>query len=110
LIGLAQVRRRFHKRIEHGLQVEGRAADDLEHVGGCSLLLQRLTQLIEQPHILDRDDGLASEVCQKSDLFFGERPNLLAINGYCTDQLLFLEHWYADHRAGAGEIEEGRAS
>jgi hypothetical protein len=27
------------ERIEHGLQIEGRAADDLEHVGGGGLLL-----------------------------------------------------------------------
>ncbi len=31
----------FGKRIEHRLQVEGRAADHLEHVGGGGLLLQR---------------------------------------------------------------------
>ena len=39
---VAQPRCRFDKRIEHGLQVEGRAADHLEHVGGGGLLLQRL--------------------------------------------------------------------
>ena len=38
-IGLTQPRRRFDERIEHRLQIEGRAADDLEHVGGGSLLL-----------------------------------------------------------------------
>ena len=32
----------FDQRIEHRLQIEGRAADDLEHVGGGGLLLQRL--------------------------------------------------------------------
>ena len=35
----------FDERIEYGLQIEGRAADDLEHVGGGGLLLQRLAQL-----------------------------------------------------------------
>ena len=30
------------KRIEHRLQIERRAADDLEHVGGGGLLLQRI--------------------------------------------------------------------
>jgi len=40
-VGFAQPRRRFHQRIEHGLQVERRAADDLEHVGRRGLLLQR---------------------------------------------------------------------
>ena len=31
----------FDQRVEHRLQIEGRAADDLEHVGGGGLLLQR---------------------------------------------------------------------
>ena len=48
--------------IEHRLQVEGRAADDLEHVGGGGLLLQRFAQLVEQAGVLDGDDGLAGEV------------------------------------------------
>src|SRR5262245_29549231 len=39
LVGLAQVGRGCDQRVENGLQVEGRAADDLEHVGGRSLLL-----------------------------------------------------------------------
>ena len=29
--GRAQPCRRLHQRVEHGLQIEGRAADDLEH-------------------------------------------------------------------------------
>ena len=40
--GVAQARRRFDQRVEHGLQIEGRAADDLEHVGGGGLLLQQI--------------------------------------------------------------------
>ena len=43
-IRFAQPCRRFRERIEHGLQIEGRAADDLEHVGGRGLLLQRLAR------------------------------------------------------------------
>ena len=42
-VGLAQPRRRLDQRIEHGLQIEGRAADDLEHVGGGGLLLQQIS-------------------------------------------------------------------
>src|SRR5262245_47827970 len=38
---LAQPCRRSDERIEHGLQIEGRTADDLEHVGGRGLLLER---------------------------------------------------------------------
>ena len=39
---LAEPRRAFDEGIEHGLQVEGRAADDFEHVGGRGLLLQAI--------------------------------------------------------------------
>src|SRR5262245_3106080 len=37
----AKASRRFDKRIEHRLQVKGRTADDLEHIGRGGLLLQR---------------------------------------------------------------------
>ena len=69
MVGVAKSGRRLGQRIEHGLQIEGRAADDLEHVGGGRLLLQRfgqivcaLAQLVEQARVLDGDDGLAGEV------------------------------------------------
>src|SRR6516164_3733548 len=39
LIRPAQPRCRFHQRIEHRLQIEGRPADHLEHVGRGGLLL-----------------------------------------------------------------------
>ena len=52
----------FDQRLQHRLQIEGRAADDLEHVGGGGLLLQRFAQLVEQPRVLDGDDGLGGEV------------------------------------------------
>src|SRR5262249_6315934 len=60
--GIAQATRRLYKRIEYGLQIESRAADDLEHVRRRRLLLQRLTQLVKQAGVLDRDDSLRSEV------------------------------------------------
>ena len=45
LVGAAETRHRLHQRIEHRLEVDGRTADDLEHVGGRGLLLQGLIQL-----------------------------------------------------------------
>ena len=62
MIGIAQPRRRLDQRVEHGLQIEGRATDDLEHVGGGGLLLQRFAQLVEQAGVLDGDDGLRGEI------------------------------------------------
>src|SRR6516225_6315903 len=44
-IGLAQRGRGFDQCAQHGLQVERRAANDLEHVGGGGLLLQRFAHL-----------------------------------------------------------------
>ena len=66
LLGFAQSRGRFDKRSQHGIQVECRAADHLEHIGGRGLLLQRLAQLIEQSRIFDRDDGLRGEVREQT--------------------------------------------
>ena len=41
LVGAAEARHRLHQRVENRLEVDGRAADDLEHVGGRGLLLKR---------------------------------------------------------------------
>jgi hypothetical protein len=35
-------------------------------------------QFIEQPRVLDGDDGLGGEVGDQPDLLVGKRPNLLA--------------------------------
>ena len=68
LVRFTKAGSRFDKRLQDGIKVESRAADDLEHVGGGGLLLQRLAQflgarlhLIEQPHVLDCDYRLVGE-------------------------------------------------
>ena len=48
----AQPRRGIDKAVQHRLQIEGRPANDLEHVGGRGLLLQRLAQLAPEPRNL----------------------------------------------------------
>ena len=53
---------RFNECLQHCLQIERRAADDLEDVGGGGLLLQGFTQFAEQTRALDGDDGLCGEV------------------------------------------------
>src|SRR5262249_36708480 len=86
-------------RLKDRLQRSRRAADNLEHIGGRGLLLQRfgeiagtLTQLVEQPGVLDSDHRLGGEVPDQFDLLVGERQNLLAVYADCSDQLAFLEH------------------
>ena len=76
----AQLARRFRERRQHRLQIEGRTADDLEHIGGRGLLLQRFLEvarlrlhLVEQARVLDRDDGLVGEGLDELDLLVVER-------------------------------------
>ena len=52
--------------LQHRLQIERRAADDLEHVGGGGLLLEGFAQFLQQPRVLDRDDGLAAKLLTSS--------------------------------------------
>ena len=54
---------------------------DLENVGCSRLLLQRLPQFVEQPRVLDGDDGLGGEVRDQRDLLVGEGANFLAVDG-----------------------------
>src|SRR5204862_1476538 len=84
-VGLAQSGSRSDQRVEHGLQIEGRAADDLEHVGGGGLLLQRLAKLAEQPRVLDGDDGLRGEALHQLNLLVRERAHLLTVDADYAD-------------------------
>ena len=70
----------FNKRLQHGFEIEGRAADDLENVGGGGLLLQRFAQiicallhLVKLPRIFDRNHGLVGEGGEQLDLLIGDR-------------------------------------
>src|SRR5262249_7959832 len=84
----AQPHSRLGKRIEHALQVECRAANDLEHVGGGRLLLQRFAQLVEQASILDGYDGLGGEILDQIYLLIVEGADLLAIDSDRTNQVV----------------------
>src|SRR5215831_6230338 len=79
-IRLAQPRGRLDQRVEHRLQIERRAADDLEHVGGGGLLLEGLAEFVEQASVLYGDHRLRSEVLDQRDLLFGKWPHFLAVD------------------------------
>ncbi len=104
-VRLAQSGGGFHQRVEHRAQIEGRAADDLEHIGGGGLLLQRFAQFAEQPRVLDGDDGLGGEVRHQLDLLVGEGPHLLAENVDGADELVVLEHWNGEYAAIAAKLD-----
>ena len=86
----------------------------LQHLGGRGLLLQRLgevvgalAQFVEQPRVLDGDDGLRGEVLDQLDLLVGERPHLLAVDRDGADQPVVLEHRHTDEGAPAGKLHGG---
>src|SRR5262249_8151198 len=97
-LGVAEPGCRFQKRLQDRLQVERRAADDLEHVGGGGLLLEGLAQLVEEAGILDGDDRLPGKALEECYLLVRERTDLLAIDRDDADGLIFLEHPYRKHR------------
>jgi len=41
-------------------------------------VIRALAQLVEEPGILDRDDGLRGKILYQLDLLVGKWPNLLA--------------------------------
>ena len=68
----------FNKCIEHGLQIESRAADHPEHICRCGLLLQGFAQLVEQSRVLDCDHRLISKGLEQGDLSLREELRLSA--------------------------------
>ena len=72
-VGPAQPDRAFDYGFKHRVEIKRRVADDLEHFDGGGLLLQRfrkivgaLAQFVEQPRVLDSDDGLIGKVSTSS--------------------------------------------
>jgi hypothetical protein len=66
------------------------------------LLLQRLRkvrrplpQFVEQPRVLDCDDGLGCEVRHQLNLPISKGTHLLPGQVECTDQFVIFQHW--DH-------------
>jgi hypothetical protein len=69
----AQTHRLFEHRIEHRRQISRRRIDDLQHLGGGGLLLQRLALLGQEAGVFDRDDRLVGKGADQLDLSLGER-------------------------------------
>src|SRR5437016_10328648 len=80
--------------VQYRLEVSRRPADDIQHFRSGRLLLQRLAQrgvalfqLVEQAHVLDRDDRLIRERLQKPKLLFTKRPRLVSEKLQYPDRL-----------------------
>ena len=105
LVGATQSNRGLRQRVEHRLQIESRAADDLEHIGGRRLLLQRLVEFrraglhfLEQAGILDGDDRLVGERPDQIDVFVGERLDLGTAQHEHADRTSLSHQRHAQHR------------
>src|SRR5262245_36341258 len=97
-------------RVEHRLHISRRLADHLQDVGGGDLLVkclgyprmglgQRtllLLQLLEQPHVLDGNDGLVGERLEQRDLLIRELPYLLPAKEERSDRHAFPEKRYSE--------------
>ena len=106
---------------EHRLKIAGRTADNLEHLRGGRLLLQRfcevgrafakvvgaLAQFVEQPRVLDGDDGLRGEILDQFDLLVGEGTNFLTVKRERTNQLVLLQHRNSQKRPYTPEFDCG---
>ena len=105
-------RRICQNGIKHRLRSPG-DCDDLEHIGGGSLLLQRFEsralQLVEQPRVLDGDDGLRGEILDQLDLLVGERANLLAVDDDCADEFIVLSIGTASNVRAPASLASVRA-
>src|SRR6266568_3196008 len=103
MIRVAKAGCRLSKRIEHRLQVESRAADDLEHVGRGGLLLQRLAQLVKKADVLDGNHRLVGEHCHQLDLFLREWLDDRSCANEHADRDALSQEWNAEITAVTAE-------
>ena len=66
-------------------------------------------EFFEQPHVLDRDDGLVGEGFQKSDLFLRERTDLRATNHDHADRLVLAHQRCGENSSNAEALGDGEA-
>src|SRR5262249_3821002 len=99
---------------EHRLQIAERAAYNPKYIGGSRLLVQRLSQvicalsqLVEQPGILDGDDCLSGEILYQRDLLLSEGAGFLAGNPERTDYFVVLQHRHNKQRSPPAEVDGG---
>src|SRR5262245_20099426 len=105
-IRFTEARSRFNQGAEHRFQIERGSADHLQHISGCSLLLQRFAQLIKQPRVLYGNHGLCGKVFYQFGLLVRKWPHLLTVDDDGTNEIVLLEHWNREQRSRAGEISQ----
>src|SRR6516225_2365825 len=99
----------FQDLVEHWCEVAGRGIDDLQHLRGRSLLLQRFARLGQEPRILHRNHRLRSEVLQQRDLLVGERARFLSVDVNSAEQHAVLAKGDAKKAVEAADIDKSAA-
>src|SRR5262249_2874059 len=62
--------------VEHWLKISRGPRDDAQNLAGRRLPIESLLRLVQQPDILDGDDGLVGECLEQGDLLVPERSDL----------------------------------
>src|SRR6516225_6000749 len=88
----AKTMRLLQDRVKYWREISGRRIDDLQHLGGRSLSVQRFLLLGQEPRVLDGDDGLVGEGFQKCNLTVSKWPHLEPIDENYSQQLARFEH------------------
>src|SRR6516165_6677911 len=101
--GFTELQRINEDGLKYRLQLAGRRTDNAQYLRGCGLLIQRFAeiirafpQLVEQPRVLDGDDGLGGEGLDQLDLFRREVPRLEALEGHDANQIAFPQQRHTE--------------
>ena len=99
----------FENGVEYRGEVAAGIVDHAQDIGGRGLPLQRFLGLVEQPRILDGDDGLVGKALLQRKLFLGKGKQPVAVDDENTDRLAFAPKRGTAHGAGAGRAGMRRA-
>ena len=113
--GVAEAGGRFGEGVEHRLQIEGRAADDLQHVAGRGLVFERLLEVVGASLQFaiglgagDGDDRLLGKGLQQCDLAVREAADLSTTQRHRADRRAVTQQRQRYLRLGT-EIAHGGA-
>src|SRR5262249_52318143 len=88
---VAQLRGLVDDRLKDGLDVRRRARDHLEDRARCRQITVARFQLLEQPHILNGDDGLVGEGLEQRDLVVAESTGFATGHRDGPDRLILTK-------------------
>jgi hypothetical protein len=94
----AQTHRVVQNRVEHRREIAGRGIDDLQYLGGRSLLLQCLARFDNEPCVFYCDDGLVGEGSDQRHLFVGEALNAPTAERDDARRLVIAQQRYTQRR------------